>query len=133
MAWVVDPVVLTETQPDLADFELHKMVYEVDLDGAAVPGVCAAFYRRADGDRTLSVGIYMMDGVELFRAWGHTDEDHCSFHTVPADGSRVHGPFAGCPEVRVEAEGDRVTGVSVLTRAGEHRTPVTRGEALVVG
>lgn len=123
---------LAITQPDLAAFELHKVLYEVDFEGVEVPGACAAFYRRADGGRTLSVGIYMMDGTELFRAWGYTDEDHCAFHTVPLGETEFDGPHPGCPEVRVLRDGNRVTGVSVHTRAGEHRTPVTRGEAMAI-
>ena len=121
---------LATTQPDLADFELHKVVYELDFDSVRVPGACAAFYRRAEGARTLSVGIYMMDGLELFRAWGYTDEEHCSFHLVTRSDATVDGPHPGCPQVRVERDGDLVTGVTVSTCQGRHRYPVTYGEAV---
>ncbi|GAA4899451.1 hypothetical protein LX16_0759 [Stackebrandtia albiflava] len=116
------PVVM----PDLANFSLHKIVYDVDFDDVAVPGLCGAFYRCPDGDRILSVGIYMADGVESFRAWGYVDEPHCAYHAVvSADGS-WDGPYAGCPEVEVLTEAGRVTGVALTTRRHEYIVPVSR-------
>lgn len=112
--------------PDLASFSLHKIVYDVDFDGTPVPGLHAAFYRCADGERVLSVGIYMADGVELFRAWGYLDEAHCAYHTVScADGS-PDGPHVGCPDVEVLAEDDEVTGIAITTRDHEYIVPVPR-------
>lgn len=110
--------------PDLADFSLHKIHYDVDFDGVPVPGLCGAFYRRADGDRILSVGIYMMDGVELFKAWGYVGEEHCTHHAVTCMDGTVDGPHIGCPEVTVLREFDAVVGFVVDTPGREHRVAV---------
>ncbi|TQL79086.1 hypothetical protein FB566_4687 [Stackebrandtia endophytica] len=113
--------------PDLANFSLHKIIYDVDFDDVPVPGLCAAFYRCPDGDRILSVGIYMSDGVELFRAWGYVDEAHCSYHAVScADGS-LDGPHIGCPDVEVLTEDETVVGIAVSTRDREYFIPLPRG------
>ena len=122
---------------DLADFQLHKICYDVEFDGVSVPGLCAAFYRCPDGDRTLSVGIYLRDGVELFRAWGHIDTTECSHHSVTGPDGVVDGPHPGCPGVRVRRAADgRPVGLVVTTprqeyvvdlsgeSVGAHRRPV---------
>ncbi|HIW61418.1 MAG TPA: hypothetical protein H9881_03090 [Candidatus Stackebrandtia excrementipullorum] len=115
--------------PDLASFSLHKIVYDVDFDGVPVPGLVAAFYRRPDGDRVLSVGVYMADGVELFRAWGHTDEAHCAHHAITCPDGTLDGPHIGCPEVTASMEDGRAIGVAITTRDNEYfvAAPGTKG------
>jgi hypothetical protein len=106
--------------PDLADFSLHKISYDVDFDGVAVPGLCGAFYRCPDGGRLLSVGIYMMDGVELFRAWGYVGEEHCAYHAVVCVDGSIDGPHIGCPDVAVVQESGAVAGLEIHTKDREY-------------
>ena len=110
--------------PDLADFRLHKLIYDVDFDGVAVPGLCGAFYRCTDGARTLSIGIYLLGTAELFRAWGYVDEEHCTFHSVTCVDGDVDGPYTGCPDVRVHTEPGRVTGLLIRTPQREYHVDV---------
>lgn len=114
----------TSEVPDLTGFSFHKMLYDVDFDGVVVPGLCGAFYRRREGDRVLSVGMYLADGWELFRAWGHVDEKRCAWHAVRADSGEFDGAHRGCPQVRVERRAGSVSVVTVNTRHAEHRTAV---------
>lgn len=110
--------------PDLASFSLHEIVYDVDIEGVSVPGLCAVFYRCADGDRILSVGIYMLGCLELFRVWGHADREHWAYHSVMcADGSQ-DGPHVGCPDVEALTEDGEVCGVAITTRDHEYFIPV---------
>ncbi|MGH8794579.1 MAG: hypothetical protein ACRDXX_18255 [Stackebrandtia sp.] len=105
--------------PDLAEFSLHKVLYDVDFDDVIVPGLCGAFYRRPDGDGILSVGMYMMDGVELFRAWGPVGEEHCSHHAAATPDGEFDGPHPGCPDVRVKRRDGEVSALTIRTPRGQ--------------
>lgn len=86
--------------PDLAEYRLHRVTDEARVEGVALPGLSAAFYRRAAADGERSVGVYRHAGVEVLMAWGYVEEPHCRAHRVrDPDGS--WGPArTGCPTVR---------------------------------
>lgn len=103
------------------------------LEGVAVPGLRARFYRRKlSGGRLASVGHYTYAGRELLMAWGFVDEEHCRFHAVRDDAADGQwGPtVGGCPTVDVVRDGDRVVGLRVLAAdgswAGYPGTPTAR-------
>src|ERR671910_2885449 len=86
------------TLPDLAAFRPHRVVDDVDLDGAVVPGLSADFHRRPVGDRVETVGRYRFAGVEVFMAWGYVGEAYCrctAFHEGPAGWGAIR---PGCPD-----------------------------------
>ncbi|CAM3127236.1 hypothetical protein [Stackebrandtia soli] len=110
--------------PDLQSFTFHKVLYDVEFGGAAIPGLIGAYYRTTLGDRKESVGIYMVNGVELFRAWGFVDDEHCSYHTIALPGGGVVGPFVGCPNIEVRREGEQVRELTVHTGTDAFRYAV---------
>jgi hypothetical protein len=115
--------------PDLSEYRLHRTETDAAFEGVAVPGLSAAFYHRADGDRVATVGRYSYDGRALLIAWGYADEEHCR-HSAVRDAATGgwHRPTEGCPTVRVERAGDEVTGLSVRTPAGDWvRSPAEPG------
>jgi hypothetical protein len=104
--------------PDLAGYRLHRLADPAHLEGAAVPGLSAEFFRRVEGDRLASVGRYRFAGQVVLLAWGYVDEQHCRY-SAACRGDGTWGPAAaGCPTVRVLRDGDRVTGLDVLDGDG---------------
>lgn len=87
--------------PDLTQYRLHRTVTDAELDGVAVPGLCAEFYRRDDGGRTATVGRYWHSGRELLMAWGYVDEEHCRYSALRGEDGTWLSATAGCPAVRV--------------------------------
>ncbi|MGH3734798.1 MAG: hypothetical protein ACRDT6_04125 [Micromonosporaceae bacterium] len=85
------------------------MIEDIDFDGAAVPGLRGAFYRR---DRE-SVGVYSYAGREVFMSWGYVGEEHCRFTAVRRPDGVWARPRHGCPEVRVLTDATGITGVEV--------------------
>ncbi|GIF97091.1 hypothetical protein [Catellatospora citrea] len=110
--------IIAQRLPDLAEYQLHRTADEAALEGVAVPGLAACFYRRElPGGRLASVGHYTLDGRDLLMAWGYVDEEHCRFHTVSGDGG--WGPVDdGCPRVDVVRDGERVVGLRLQTAVG---------------
>ncbi|MGH3648266.1 MAG: hypothetical protein ACRDTM_13965 [Micromonosporaceae bacterium] len=101
--------------PDLRTFRLHKVIEDIDFDGASVPGLRGSFYRRRDE----SVGVYSYAGRELFMAWGYVGEEHCRFTAVRRPDGSWARPHPGCPAVRVLRNADDATAVTgVEIRAG---------------
>ncbi|MDI1464915.1 hypothetical protein QEZ54_28490 [Catellatospora sp. KI3] len=88
--------------PRLADFRPHRTVPDIDLEGHVVPGLTGEFFRRPDGDRIATVGVYRYRGAELFMAWGFVGEQHCRW-TAYRDDAGWTAPHEGCPRVRREA------------------------------
>ncbi len=43
------------------------------------------FEMKQDG-RTATLGLYEYSGVEIFKAWGYKDEEHCSYHAIKTNG-----------------------------------------------
>ena len=101
------------------------------FEGVVVPGLCADFFHRAEGERVASVARYEMGGRELLLAWGWTDEPDCRFSAVWDPDGFWHQETEGCPVVEIlrgGAEPDApVTGLAIRTPAGHwvttDRTP----------
>ncbi|MEU4564449.1 hypothetical protein AB0F72_39225 [Actinoplanes sp. NPDC023936] len=104
--------------PDLAAYAPHRTVTDADFEGTAVPGLRADFYRRAEGDRTASVGRYSYGGREVLMAWGYVDEEHCRRHAVHHPSRGWQPVTEGCPDVRVVRSGEQVVGLEVRTPEG---------------
>ncbi|WP_091557209.1 hypothetical protein [Micromonospora pattaloongensis] len=86
---------------------------DVDLDGVVVPGLSAAFHRRAAGGRIRTVGVYRYAGVELFMAWGYVGEPHCRFTAVRRPDNSWGPARPGCPPVVRLRDGGRVTALAI--------------------
>ncbi|MEV0644367.1 hypothetical protein AB0I28_03800 [Phytomonospora sp. NPDC050363] len=114
--------------PDLAGFVLNKVVENIDFEGVAVPGLDGWFYRRQEGERVASAGIYKFSGDELFRAWGFVGESHCRASALLRDDGEWEGPHGDCPEIRVHRRGQDVIGFSV--RVGEAEPRYVRVEGV---
>jgi hypothetical protein len=113
--------ICVEPLPELDHYWLHRTVEGAALEGVAVPGLRARFYRRElSGGQLASVGYYTYAGRELLMAWGFVDEEHCRFHAVRDDSADGQwGPtVGGCPTVDVVRDGDRVVGLRVLAADG---------------
>jgi hypothetical protein len=103
--------------PDLTDYRIHRAVDAAEFEGVAVPGLSVRFLRRVHTGRVESIACYRHRGQELLLAWGFVDEAHCRWHSVHVDGEWQE-PRAGCPEVRVFKEGQRVVGFAVRDGRG---------------
>jgi hypothetical protein len=53
-------------RPDLSLYTPHRQVRDAVLEGVTVAGPHGSSYHRADGSRVATVGVYRLDGVELF-------------------------------------------------------------------
>ncbi len=112
------PVAFAETDPSetigeiphLTDFSFHKTLPDIDFEAVPVTGLDADFYRRPVAGRLLSVGVYRFAGAETHRAWGWVGEAHCSWHAYRDPAGGFHGPFPGCPLLRLLRDGNRVVG-----------------------
>lgn len=114
------------TFPQLTEFTEHRIVPDIDLEGWIVPGLTGAFFRRPEGDRIASVGLYRYDGVELFMAWGYVGEEHCRWTAYQRDGDWTP-PHSGCPRVRQVTGGLQLDlGHERLTLPTAARVPATR-------
>lgn len=92
--------------PDLDEYELHREAEQACLDGVPMPGLSAAFYRRAASDGERTVGVYRFAGVEVLMAWGYANEPHCRAHRVRQPDGTWGDPLPGCPRVRPAADPD---------------------------
>ncbi|GHJ45007.1 hypothetical protein Cs7R123_23490 [Catellatospora sp. TT07R-123] len=88
--------------PRVADYRPHRTVPDIDLEGHVVPGLTGEFFRRPDGDRVATVGLYRYRGAELFMAWGFVGEAHCRWTAYRGEDGWT-APHEGCPRVRREA------------------------------
>lgn len=88
------------TLPRTVDYTPHLTVPDIDLEGQVVPGLTGEFFRRREGARTATVGLYRYRGVELFMAWGYVGEEHCRWTAYRRTGGEWTAPHAGCPRVR---------------------------------
>lgn len=86
---------MSKSLPDLRQFQLHKVIDDVDFEGEPVPGLRGRFYRRRDE----SVGVYDLAGQEVFMAWGYVGEEHCRFNAVRRADGIWDSPRPGCPDV----------------------------------
>ncbi|HEY8533017.1 MAG TPA: hypothetical protein VIL44_03955 [Micromonospora sp.] len=92
--------------PDVSAYRLHRVVPDIDLDGVVVPGLTATFYRRDEGDRIRTVGVYRYAGVAVVMAWGFVGEAHCRYTAVRRTDGGWDPPRPGCPPVeRIESAG----------------------------
>lgn len=107
--------------PDLTCFVLRKVIEDIDFEGVAVPGLDGWFYRRDEGGRAASMGVYRFGGRELFRAWGYVGESHCRASALLGEDGSWIGPYGDCPEVRVHRRGQEVIGFSVRVGEAEPR------------
>lgn len=98
-------------RPDLARYTPHRQARDATLDGVTVPGLHGDYFRRTDGSRIATVGVYRYEGVELFMAWGYADEEHCSHHAVRRPDGTWSEPAIGCPRLRFAPDG--VAGVRI--------------------
>jgi hypothetical protein len=89
-------------RPDLALYAQHRQARDATLDGVTVPGLHGTYYRRTDGSRVATVGVYRYDDVELFWAWGYADEAHCAFHAVRQPDGEWSPARRGCPRVKFD-------------------------------
>ena len=86
------------TLPDLDEYDFHRTDEPAGVDGVAVPGLRAEFYRRTDADgRLASVGRYFHHGREVLRAWGYVDEEHCRYCALRTADGDWEPPRPGCP------------------------------------
>jgi hypothetical protein len=105
--------------PDISDFFLHRAVDDAALEGVAVPGLRAEYFRRDEGDRIATVGRYSYGGRELLLAWGFVDEEHCRHNAVRDPGGGWHPAVDGCPQVELIRDGQAVVGLAVRAPTGE--------------
>ncbi|MEV4412129.1 hypothetical protein [Catellatospora sp. NPDC049609] len=91
---------MTTTLPRTAEYTLHRTVPDIDLEGHVVPGLTGEFYRRPEGLRTATVGLYRYRGVDLFMAWGYVGEEHCRWTAYRRTAGDWTAPHEGCPRVR---------------------------------
>ncbi len=77
----------------------RKDVYEDN--GVIMPGMYSRYYEEVLDDEELSVGCFFLNDIEILRAWGRKQDEHCSYHMVFHDGKEV-GPIVGCPDKRIE-------------------------------
>ena len=103
--------------PPLHEFQPHKVIERLDLDGYELP-LHGAFYRRAQASVVESVAVYSYAGRELFAAWGEVGRRACSFHAVRRDEQGWHATRRGCPVLRPLLEEATVAGVTILTPEG---------------
>jgi hypothetical protein len=117
----------------------------VAVDGTVIPGLRASFYRRANGERTETIGLYRSSGRDLFVAWGYVGEPHCRYNAVhrdpddpaqDADAVEVenlghdgawYATRRGCPVLHPIQEDGEVVGVTIL--AGRLLVPFRLTEA----
>jgi hypothetical protein len=112
--------------PALADgFHPHGIREPVTVKGAVIPGLRASFYRRAVGGRTETVGLYALEGREVFAAWGWVGEAHCRYNAVRRDGGGWYPTRRGCPVLRPLWEHGQVRGLGVM--AGRMLLPFVLG------
>jgi hypothetical protein len=97
--------------PDLSAYDLDRIVEDSPVWGVAVPGLRVAYYRRGPRE---AAGVYTYQGVEIFVAWGYTDERQCRFHAFRDCAGDWEPPQPGCPRVRVQPGG----GLLLRTRNG---------------
>ncbi|MEV4755842.1 hypothetical protein AB0J86_12120 [Micromonospora sp. NPDC049559] len=112
--------------PDLTSYRLHRRCADAELDGIAVPGLRAEYYRRPEQGRLASVGRYWYGGREVLMAWGFVDEAHCRYCAVRAGDGGWHPPMTGCPTVRVLRDptrpGEPVRGLAIKCPDGRWLT-----------
>ena len=88
--------------PDLSVYQLDRIVEDSPVWGVTVPGLRVTYYRH--GPRA-TAGVYAYRGVEIFVAWGYTDERHCRFHAFRDRDGDWEAPQPGCPRVRAAPGG----------------------------
>ncbi|MFI1996055.1 hypothetical protein [Actinoplanes sp. NPDC020271] len=103
----------------MSEFEPHRTEMDAAFEGTRVPGLRAEFFRRPEGDRIASVGRYSIGGAELLLAWGYVDEEHCRHNAVRNQSGGWFPAQAGCPQVRLEKNGQAVIGLAVRAPTGE--------------
>lgn len=86
--------------PNLSLFTLHETKRGVTIDSISLPFVTGAFYRHLNKDgRIESVGVYSINNIDIFAAWGYLDEVHCSYHAVKK-GDTWSATQEGCPNLK---------------------------------
>lgn len=101
--------------PTLADgFRRHATRAEVTVEGTVIPGLTVTFFRRQDGERTETVGLYTGGSRQLFVAWGYVGEPHCRYNAVRRDLGGWYPTRRGCPVLHPLREGGEVAGIEIM-------------------
>lgn len=94
---------------DLSTWQLVATRTDRRVDDVLIEGLVFKKYRQDSALGTLSLGQFILSGVEIVRAWGVEAEPHCSFHLVRSHSGTLSAPIAGCPDVTVDTHHHTLT------------------------
>lgn len=73
-----------------------------------IPHVVRLCFETTHEGRVVTLGVYKHHSIEVLKAWGYKDEEHCSYHAIKTNGiwSDV---IEGCPDFKVVDKGFSLT------------------------
>lgn len=86
--------------PELTTFT-HKATFD-NRFGLKMPivGAQASFFEKELDGKTISAGLYKLDGKDIYIAWGDKNIEHCEAHALLFTDSPVISP--GCVDFIVK-------------------------------
>lgn len=99
------------------DWSLHKVDSSRSVEGEKISDLINNVYRREFNNQTCSLGQFLLNGKEIFRAWGYLAEKDCSFYTVAKEDGTPTEAIYGCPDISFAKASDGST--ILILKAGD--------------
>lgn len=62
----------------------------------------------------VTLGVYTYRDIEVLKAWGYKDAEHCSYHAIKINGTWSE-VIEGCPDFKIcKNDSGDITGISLL-------------------
>ncbi len=84
-----------------------------------IPHMVRLCFETTHEGRIVTLGVYKYHSIEVLKAWGYKDEEHCSYHAIKTNGTWSE-VIEGCPDFKVVDKGFSLTHKNVHMWRGDN-------------
>jgi hypothetical protein len=94
---------------------IHEGLYEV-------PHMKRLCFELHHNGKMVTLGLYTYKNVEILKAWGYKEDEHCSYHATTTNGTWSN-VIVGCPDFKLQHDASStVTGFTLAKKTSHIET-----------